>query len=119
IPSEELKDIFHSLQLKKKYYQLKNGDFIQIDDKNITSMLDIMEHLNLSSKDMKEDKLQLSKSSAIYLDSYLLDKNNININKDPEYDDFVYKITNPVESSHHVPSGIHAELRPYQLTGYK
>ncbi|ROR29297.1 SNF2 family DNA or RNA helicase [Mobilisporobacter senegalensis] len=119
IPKEELKDIFQSIRLKKKYFRLKNGDFININDKNINQMLDIMEHLNLSSKDMKEDKIRLSKSSAVYLNSYLSGKEDINVNKDKEYDDFIHAIMNPKESSFQVPSEINANLRPYQITGYK
>lgn len=119
IPGEELKDIFNSIRLKKKYFRLKNGDFIHINDKSIASMLDIMDHLNISPKDMKQDKVKLSKSSAVYLDSYLSEKDDIDVNKNQEYNDFIYRITNPVGSSYKIPDGIHASLRPYQITGYK
>lgn len=119
IPKEELKDIFHSIRLKKKYFRLKNGDFININNSNLNQMIDIMEHLNLSVKDMNEDRFKLSKNSAIYLNSYLSDKEDINVNKNQEFDEFIESIIHPKTSSFEVPSQINADLRPYQITGYK
>lgn len=119
IPKEELKDIFHSIRLKKKYFRLKNGDFININDRNMDQIIDIMEHLNLSSKDIKEDKIKLSKSTAFYLNSYLSGKDDIKVNKNKEFDEFIDSIIHPTEGFFEVPDEINADLRPYQVTGYK
>lgn len=50
IPKDELKDFFHSMQLKKKYFRLKNGSFIDLNSSEIDSLSKIMENLNISGK---------------------------------------------------------------------
>ena len=35
IPREELRELFRSLQLKKKYYRLKDGSFLDLEDEKI------------------------------------------------------------------------------------
>ena len=55
IPKDELYDLFKSFRLKKKYYRLKNGDFINLDSEQMQEMSDMLEHLNVSMKELKEE----------------------------------------------------------------
>ncbi len=117
VPKEELKDLLHSFQIKKKFYRLKSGSFINFEDKTIHEVTHILNSLNVN--DMRhEDVLLLEKYHAAYLDKAFSDRDFV-FERDRDFTALVDKIANPAKTEYHLPEGILAELRPYQLTGYK
>ncbi|MDF2539144.1 MAG: hypothetical protein K0S76_2165 [Herbinix sp.] len=118
VPKEELKDLFHSFQIKKKYYRMKNGSFINLEDKTIGEVSQILNSLNLNSKNLKEDGVVLEKQHALYLDKAFSDK-EFEFERDRDFVALTEKILNPSTTEYLMPDGILAELRNYQVTGYK
>ncbi|MDD3174404.1 MAG: DEAD/DEAH box helicase [Herbinix sp.] len=118
VPKEELKDLLHSYQIKKKYYRLKNGSFINLEDKTINEVTQILNSLNVNDKKLKEDSLLLEKHHAAYLDKAFSDK-NFEFERDRDFMALADKIANPAKTEYLLPDKILAELRPYQFTGYK
>ena len=118
ISKDELKNLFRSYQLKKKYYRLKDGSFINLDDAGIEKINDILDSLNVLPKNMEEDSIKLSKSSAFYLQDALQDSEFI-VNTDEEYHKLIDSILSPEGNTFEVSKNINAELRPYQLVGYR
>lgn len=119
IPQEELKEFFHSLQLKRKYFRLKNGGFINLEHENIKVATSILKDLHISTKNIQETGLVFDKSYAMYINSFMEDGWDLTLEKDSTFIDFVDHITNPKETDFRIPEGIKAELRGYQITGYK
>jgi SNF2 family DNA or RNA helicase len=118
VPKEELRDLLHSYQIKKKYYRLKNGSFINLNDKTIDEVAQILNSLNISDKNIKEDALLLEKQHAVYLDKAFSDKEFV-FERDRDFEALTEKILNPARTEYELPEGIMATLRPYQITGYK
>ncbi len=124
VPADELRDMLHSYQIKKKYYRLKNGSFINLEDKTIHEVTNILNSLNITDRRLKEDmflkedKLLLEKHHALYLDKAFSNR-NFEFERDHDFVALVDKITNPSQTEYILPEGIIATLRPYQLTGYK
>lgn len=118
VPKDELRDLFHSFQVKKKYYRLKNGSFINLEDQDLAEVSKIMEMLNVNDKTMKENSFLLEKQHAVYLEKAFTDK-DFEFTYDKDFKALTEKILNPVITDYQVPKGILADLRPYQVTGYK
>jgi SNF2 family DNA or RNA helicase len=118
VPSEELKELFKSFRLKKKYYRLKDGSFINFDEENIHEVWDILKSLNISGKDLNNNSIELSKNTALYLDKVFQEKNLL-VEKNEEFNTLVNRILNPYVTEYVLPEGIQATLRNYQITGYK
>ena len=118
VPKEELKELLHSFQIKKKYYRLKNGSFIDLENKSLDEVSQILSSLNLGEKNLKEDTILLEKQHAVYLDKAFSDK-EFEFVKDRDFEALTEKILNPSVTDYELPKGILAELRPYQLIGYK
>lgn len=118
VPKDELRDMFRSYRMKKKYYRLKDGSFINLEEDKLDDVWDIIKHLNLTSKDFEEESIQLPKNTAVYLNSAFGDK-NLEVNKDDDFTELVDNILNPSITDFTVPDKIRAELRPYQVSGYK
>lgn len=118
ISKEELKNLFRSFQLKKKYYRLKDGSFINLDDTGIEKINDILDSLNVIPKNIEEDGIKLSKNSAFYLKDALEDVDFI-VKTDEEYHKLIDSILSPEVNEYEVSKNINAELRPYQMVGYR
>lgn len=66
IPKEELRDFFRSIKLKKKYYRLKSGAFVNLmtEDKQIDELRDL-----LSIGEVTEDnKIAFSQTAVMEVD---------------------------------------------------
>lgn len=118
VPNDELKDLLHSYQVKKKYYRLKNGSFINLEDKTISEVSHILNSLNINDKNLKEDAMFLEKQHAVYLDKAFSEK-EFEFERDRDFMALTEKILNPAQTEYKLPEGILANLRPYQMTGYK
>ncbi|MBO5197339.1 MAG: DEAD/DEAH box helicase [Lachnospiraceae bacterium] len=118
IPRDELRELFRSFQLKKKYYRLKDGSFLNLTGDSIQEMAGILEDLNLDPKDLQGKSIQLGRSAALYLEGALSEE-HMEIEKNEEFKKLIQAVRNPGDGEYSLPEGIHATLRPYQITGYK
>lgn len=118
VPKEEIRNLIYAYQVKKKYYRLKSGSFINLDDKNIEELYKVFSSLNVNSKDIEDDKLFLEKQHAIYLEKAFSDK-RLQLYKDKDFTALTERILNPSITEFKVPDEVDATLRPYQVTGYK
>ncbi|MDF2541646.1 MAG: hypothetical protein K0S47_1364 [Herbinix sp.] len=118
IPRDELKDLLHSYQVKKKYYRLRNGSFILLEGKTMEEVSQILNSMNVSSKNMKEDSILLDKRHAVYLEK-AFSSDEFEFEKDRDFSLLTERILNPSVSDYEMPEGILAQLRTYQVTGYK
>ena len=119
ISKEELQQMFRSYRLKRKFFRLMDGSFINLESEDIGQIANVLENLNVSSKEMEEKTtFQLSKGLALYLDD-LFDESIVEVQKNEEFHQLINIITNTEQQDYPLPSGINAELRPYQEIGYQ
>lgn len=118
VPKEEIRNLIHAYQVKKKYYRLKSGSFINLEEGNIDEISKILSSLNVSSKNFEENRLLLEKQHSVYLEKAFTDK-RLELYKDRDFNALTDNILNPSVTDFIVPDVIQAELRPYQVIGYK
>ncbi|MDO4283309.1 MAG: SNF2 helicase associated domain-containing protein [Clostridia bacterium] len=114
----ELKEIFRRYRLKKKYYRLKDGSYINIDSSGIDTLANISNSLNLSEKEIIDGNIKLPKYRSIYLDNIVRKNNSINIKRDNSFKEVVRSINDVDETDFEVPTKLQAVLRAYQKTGF-
>lgn len=118
IPREELKELFRSYQLRKKYYRLRDGSFLSLDDDRLKEMAEVLSDLNVDPKEIQGKSIRLTRSAALYLEGALSEE-HMEIRKNEEFLRLIGRIKHPGDGEYGLPEGICAELRPYQVTGYK
>ncbi len=116
INSSELVNIFESMKKKKKYYRLKNGDILNLEDDALQELADLSEDLELTDEEIINGKGSISKYRAIYLDSLKKTKYNI-ISTDNLFDNFINNFYEYKDSNLSLDDT--SILRDYQLTGVK
>lgn len=117
--SKELKEVFKALKEKKKYYRLKDGSFLLLENKQLEYMEDIFEYLNIGEKDFEKEIFSIPKYRAAYLDDYFKEKDLGFIEKNVDFKNLVEDIKKPEDIEYEIPEELENILRDYQKFGFK
>lgn len=116
----ELRDLLDNYRKRKKYYRLKNGDFLELAGNGFSAIAELAEGLELDEKDLERGHIMIPEYRSFYLDSVLRENEGaMQIKRDQKFKAFLRTMKNVEDSDYDVPSGLHAELRPYQKFGYR
>lgn len=119
IKEDEIVNIFESLKNKKKYYRLKTGDIINLDeDTDLRELEELSNDLNLSKKDLENGMGEIPKYKAIYLDSLRDNKYRI-IKTDNLFDELIEKFNKYKDVDIDLSNEDKKILRSYQVQGVK
>lgn len=118
IEAQEFIELLKSYQLKKKYYRMKSGSFIPLDSPEIASVAQLIDQLQVSNTEISNEQIQVPRYRALYLD-HLARENGLQIERSPGFKQLVRDIREPEETEYEIPTGIKADLRNYQKTGFK
>ena len=114
----ELGNIFLNLNEKKKYYKLKNGNILNLENNNeLNELQNLMEDLDLNINNIK-DTGTIPKYRAIYLDSLKENKYSI-IKTNNLFDNFVNDFKKFKNKKPYINEIDKQILRDYQITGVK
>ena len=118
---EELEDIMAKYNLKKKYYRLKDGSFLQLEDNEEMDFLDkLVTGMNLNYKELEKGEVQLPVNRTLYLNQLLKGIKGTQIIKNSEYKNIVNNLNKEqLEEDLKVPEILENTLRYYQKTGFK
>lgn len=118
IASEELVNIFKDMRMKKKYYRLKNGDILNLEDENLRELEDLSSEMEISDEEIINGKGEIEKYRAIYLDS-LKSGRYQHVKTDNLFNEFIQHFYEYKDSALQLSKKDLSLLREYQLTGIK
>ena len=120
IDTNELKDIMRKYTLKKKYYRLKDGSFINLqNNKNIEFIENITKDIDIDYSAIKDKKIKLPIYRSFYLEKILEKNETIKPLKDNSYKEFISGLKKAKEEvQEDIPKKLKAQLRDYQKLGY-
>ncbi|MBS5951525.1 MAG: DEAD/DEAH box helicase, partial [Clostridium sp.] len=116
INPSEYKKILEAVRSKRKYYKLKNNSFINLEEKEINDFLELVDSIDSKNKD---GNIKLSKNKAVVVSDYLKEKELSFIKGKEIVDDISEKIINLDKVNYELPKDLKAELRQYQVTGFR
>ncbi len=116
----ELNDIINKYRLNKKYYRLKSGDFIDLEnDKTIKVFAEMEDNLDIEYEKVENNNIQLPINRIMYLDKILKKLEDTKIITNNKYVEIVETIEqNNQFNEIKLPNKLNAELRNYQKEGY-
>ncbi|MBR5712566.1 MAG: DEAD/DEAH box helicase [Lachnospiraceae bacterium] len=115
VPKKELADIFRSIKLKKKYYRMKDGNFLLLDSDAVQQSMQFLRSLSGLSQPIREDGVVIDRSQVCYLEQMLR-----HLGSEYRMDDSIYELLDILNHPpmRECPEGITADVRPYQMVGY-
>lgn len=117
----ELKDILEKYRLKKKYYRLKNGDFLSLEENEDMNFLDsLTSGTEISYKELESGSIKLPIYRSLYLDRIMNRFENTTIKKDETYRKLIGNVQDKTNTSDlEIPKDLENILRQYQKIGFK
>lgn len=115
---KELLEILSRYQTKKKYYRLKNGDFVQMDGDGIGVLHEIQKGLHLTETQLRKEKLQLPKYRALYLDEQGRGKNGFTMEKGRQFRAMIRNMKTIEDNDFELPDSLKKTMRVYQKEGF-
>lgn len=115
---KEVAEILSRYDRKKKYFRLKNGEFINMEDAEIDELMGLKDSLSLTKTDIENGTIKVPKYRAMYLDA-LGENHAFDIEYDGSFRRMIQKMEEINQEDYEVPKGLNAELRPYQADGMR
>lgn len=121
IDVKELEAIMSRYALKKKYYRLKDGSFINLEEnKEIEFLNKLVTGMDIDYKELEEGEIRLPVNRSLYLNQLLKGMKGTEIVKNAEYRQMVNELNKEqLEEDIKVPENLEPILRYYQKTGFK
>jgi SNF2 family DNA or RNA helicase len=116
IPKREVYDILWAFRDNLKYYRLKNGEFLDLEELELRQFLKLLDMV--SSGETDDDYIRISKSRAAFLHSFLEENDIRYIKGKDELSEICDKLKNIEKLDFEKPTGLNADLRQYQKSGY-
>ncbi len=119
ISDADIQKIMEKYRLKKKYFRLKSGEFLELENNKIIEFLEsITRDIDISYSKIKDGTLSIPVYRTFYLEK-ILEKNQIRANKNDKYEDFIDKFSRDINDEElELPKLLKASLREYQKVGY-
>ncbi len=115
---EDLAEILSRYSPKKKYYRLKNGSFIQVDNEEaLAEMARLSEDLQLSAKEIRSGEASVPAYRAMYIEKAAQEADHMDINRDSYFRTLIEEMEDP-NKTYEVPPSLKDILREYQKNGY-
>ncbi|RDY29005.1 ATP-dependent helicase [Romboutsia weinsteinii] len=114
IDKREYKDILTAFKSKSKFYKLKDGSFINLQESKTRDFLELVDTLDLVSN-LKDTKIH--KNKALFINEMLNTKNLSFINGSDTINDICNKFKELDKSNLKIPNELNGTLRDYQVSG--
>lgn len=119
VPQNELLDILNSYRAKKKYYRLKDGSFVNLEDSSLEMLAEMMDAMHLKPKEFVAGKMHLPMYRTLYLDKMLEENEGIYCRRDSHFREVVKGFKTVRDADFEEPESLSRIMRKYQKNGYK
>lgn len=119
VPRDELLDILNGYRTKKKYFRLKDGSFVNLEDSSLEMLAELMETAHVKPKEFVKGKMHLPMYRTLYLDKMLEENESVYSNRDSHFRDVVKGFKTVKDADFEEPKSLSKIMRKYQKNGYK
>ena len=118
IDPAELLQVLSEYRQKKKYYRMKNGEFLQLSGGGLQALDSLTADLGLTKSEFQAGEAKMPAYRAFYLDSLSGDGRMKLFQRDEAYGMMVRDLKTAQSVSYAVPAVLEKTLREYQKIGY-
>ncbi len=118
ITPEEIDSVLKSLSEKKSFHKLDNGTLIDLETDKFKQISEVLTELRVS-KSFQNGKISLPSYRGLELHEKfgLEEKNKQTLSR--KFQNLIEDLNFPDQFEADLPKGLHADLRPYQVVGFK
>ncbi|WMJ81548.1 SNF2 helicase associated domain-containing protein [Clostridium sp. MB40-C1] len=116
IPAQETTEILKAFRDNLKYYKLKSGEYLDIEELEVNKFLKLLDVI--SPNNIDDNYIEIAKSKAAFIHSYLEENNIRYIKGKKELKEIKNKLNNIDKLKFEEPAELDGKLRKYQRIGY-
>ena len=113
LEDEEISSILKAFRDNKKYYKLKSGEFLDLEEIELKKFLKLLETL-----EAEKNQVSFSKNKGIYLENYLEEEKLKNFKGRKELKSLKNSLLNLNNTNFKIPESLKGVLRSYQEKGF-
>lgn len=113
VNKDEYKDILTAFKEKSKFYKLKDGSFISLEQKEIKDFFELVDNLDL----INEESNKIHASKALYINDVIANKNLDFVVGRENLNNICERFKNVDNIDLSIPKNLNATLRDYQVNG--
>ena len=117
IPYEETYRILQAFRDNKKYYRLKSGDFLDLEEIEMKKFLKLLDTLN-DKDEINNNTIQFNKNKGYFVADYLEEQDITYLEGTKELVSLRESINKVKNTTFDTPNNLTATLRSYQVFGY-
>ena len=117
--AQELTKILGAYSQKKKYYRLKTGQFLDLGEGGVYTVMRLAKELGITKKELETGRVRIPSYRALYMDQLLKEGSGVAFYRDQLFKTVVRGIRSVEDSSEPLPETLEGVLREYQKTGYR
>lgn len=115
---QELAEILLQYKPKKKFYRLKSGEFLTIQNEEIEELKQLQTRMDLTDSDLLYGSIELPKYRAFALEDESNNANYLTFDRDEQFKQLITNIKDPNKHSYKLPKHLEGILRNYQKDGF-
>lgn len=120
LPYDELAGILNSYRRRQKYYKLKSGEFLKLENNSLSVLSELADGLRLSEQAIRGGRISVPLYRASYIDAVLTSHNSdMQSHRDRYFKSLIRDMKSVADSDYEVPDAMKPILRDYQKTGYR
>ena len=119
VPAAELLDILKSYRRKQKYYRLKDGAFVDLEEPSLEMLAELTQAMNLKDKELLKGRMKLPMYRTLYLDKLLEENESVYSSRDSRFREVVKGFKTVKDADFEEPASLSKLMRKYQKDGYK
>lgn len=116
--NEQLLEILSKYTPRRKYFRLKDGNFVSMEGDGIKNLAKLQSSMNLTTSQMKREKIILPKYRALYMDSLLQESHDIAYQRSRNFKSLIRNMKTVEENDFDIPEELEPILREYQKEGF-
>ncbi|WP_226580535.1 SNF2 helicase associated domain-containing protein [Halobacillus litoralis] len=116
ISTDDVTEALKAVIEKKKYYRLSDGALLSLTSDSFERFQKLVDELNLSTKDLEDNQFQVSTARSLQVED-VLQPNEAERNQ--LFTELVNRLKSPQSFELDPPDSLQADLRSYQLTGFR
>ncbi len=118
MPLSELVEILCTYQRKRKFFRLKSGDFLSMDEDGLSVLSKIQDGVGFAPRQWEKGTIYLPKYRALYLDRELKNQHGFHATKDKDFRALIRNMKTVEDNDFEVPKSLERVLREYQKQGF-
>ena len=119
MPREQLLEILSRYDRRRKFYRLRDGSFIHMEDNELEPLYNLRETLQLTDKQLQQDVIEVPKYRTMYLDEELQAGYHLSVHKDRNFRALIRSMKTVEDTDFEVPESLNGVMREYQKYGYR